>query len=722
VAVVGEAVGVQPPDGPSIIIDNENPRGGRPRNEPRCGRGGRRVNDRPIVGFEQINRGKLQPTNTPVRANKRGDAVIEWPSQQLGRGRDLEQLTVNHHHHDVGKFDGVVGVTGSEQHRSRGRSLVVEQTTSELHSLDWIDTLERVKQHHQFGVVTIRSGECGANAIGNVELVRIRLREVHQLFANEGRLRFEFEASSTGACESRRRGDLLGDSSMRKQLHRSGNPSHRSTATSHVDSRDVDLVDEYRTLSAPIDAVGQASNGATSRQRCGQHRGNAVLGCVEGETIDEKTARPARRDRPKGDHFPQSLTQRDFCERGGHKAPLATVSGVNSARNPRLAARLDHIRPFLAVQVMERAWEVERATGRAIISFGVGEPDFGTPSAACDAATRLIETGRVRYSSPVGMPELRRAISAMYADRFGAVVPAERVVITEGASGALMLAMDATTNPGDDILLADPMYPANRNFIATVGAQAVGIACGVSTNYQLTAELVASNWTDRTRGVLLASPSNPTGTLVPERELHAIADFVTARGASLFVDEIYAELVYDRTPSSILSHTGDAFVINSFSKTWGMTGWRLGWLVCPEWAVESVDRLTQSLYLSPSHVAQTAAIATFQPAVWDIVEARRREFETRRNRLIEGLRSIGFGIPNVPEGAFYVYAECDRFLPRFGKDSFEFAFSMIERAGVAFTPGVDFSDHDGHRHVRFSYTTSLEAIDEGLTRLAHALA
>jgi aspartate/methionine/tyrosine aminotransferase len=371
---------------------------------------------------------------------------------------------------------------------------------------------------------------------------------------------------------------------------------------------------------------------------------------------------------------------------------------------------------------MERAWEVERATGRTIISFGVGEPDFGTPAAAGAAATRLIETGRVRYTSPLGMPELRRAISSMYAERFRADVPAERIIITEGASGALMLAMDATTNPGDEILLADPMYPANRNFIATVGARPVGVACDASTNYQLTAELVAHNWTERTRGVLLASPANPTGTLVPDHELRAIADLVSARGGSLFVDEIYAELVYDRTPTSILSYTSDVFVINSFSKTWGMTGWRLGWLVCPEWAVESLDWLTQSLYLSPSHVAQTAAIATFQPSVWEIVAERRHEFETRRNRLIDGLRDIGFGVPNVPEGAFYVYAECDRFLPRFGKESFEFAFSMIEQAGVAFTPGVDFSDHDGHRHVRFSYTTSLEAIDEGLSRLATALA
>jgi aspartate/methionine/tyrosine aminotransferase len=392
------------------------------------------------------------------------------------------------------------------------------------------------------------------------------------------------------------------------------------------------------------------------------------------------------------------------------------------ARTRRLADRVDVIRPFLAVEVMEKAWKRERETGRRVISFGVGEPDFGTPPAAGIAATKLIETGRVRYTSAVGMPELRDAISQMYADRFGADVPARRIIITAGASGALMLAMDVTANAGSDVLLADPMYPANRNFIATVGARPVGIACGAESNYQLTAAAVAEHWTDATTGVLVASPSNPTGTLIPTPELHAIADLVSARGGSFYVDEIYGELVYGRTPSTVLTHTDDVFVINSFSKTWGMTGWRLGWLVCPEWAVDALDRLTQNIYLSPSHVAQAAALGVFQPSVWDLVEERRQEFERRRDRLIDGLRAIGFGIANVPEGAFYVYADCDRFLPRFGVDSFEFAFRMIDEADVAFTPGVDFSDHDGRRHVRFSYTTSMESIDEGLARLATALA
>lgn len=387
----------------------------------------------------------------------------------------------------------------------------------------------------------------------------------------------------------------------------------------------------------------------------------------------------------------------------------------------RLAGRVEGIRSFLAVQVMERAWAFERATGQDVISFGVGEPDFGTPPAVASSVHELLGSGRIRYTTPAGMPELREALSSMYAARFGIEVPSRRIFITPGGSGALLLAAAATIDPGDEMLLADPMYPANRNFIHTVGGSVRAIPCGADTNYQLTRDLVAEWWGPHTVGALVASPSNPTGTIVPSAEMRAIVDEVLARDGTLIVDEIYGELVYGRQPESVLSHSSDVFVVNSFSKTWAMTGWRLGWLVCPEWAVDAVTRLTENLYLSPPHAAQVAAHAALQPEVWDIVAERRKEFERRRDRLIEGLEEIGFGIPNVPEGAFYVYAECDRFLPEFGADSYEFAFAMIEKARVAFTPGVDFSDHAGTRHVRFSYTTSMEKIDEGLSRLRAVL-
>ena len=237
---------------------------------------------------------------------------------------------------------------------------------------------------------------------------------------------------------------------------------------------------------------------------------------------------------------------------------------------------------------------------------------------------------------------------------------------------------------------------------------------GAATNYQLTAELVEGAWSERTAGVLLATPSNPTGTVVAPDELVAIADAVAARQGTLYVDEIYGELVYDRSPTTVLAHTDDAFVINSCSKTFGMTGWRLGWMVVPPWAVDAVRTLAQNMFISPPAPAQHGALAAFTPGVWDIVEERRQAFQERRDLLVGGLRSIGFGVAARPEGAFYVYAD----ISAFDADARAFARRLLEDAGVAVTPGLDFGSHGADRHVRFSYTTSLEQIQEGLDRMA----
>jgi aspartate/methionine/tyrosine aminotransferase len=382
--------------------------------------------------------------------------------------------------------------------------------------------------------------------------------------------------------------------------------------------------------------------------------------------------------------------------------------------DPRLAQRMDVVERFHAVDVMERAWQRERETGRPVISFGVGEPDFGSPSQVVEAATRAIASGQVRYTSTSGPIELREAIANSYAERFGVTIPASRIVVTIGASAALTLACIATVNPGDTVMMADPSYPANRNFVRAASGEPQLVPVESTTNYQLTRDHVAQQWTERTRGVLLASPANPTGTIIAEPELHAIADEVSARGGVLYADEIYGELVYDRAPSTLLAHTDDAFIINSFSKTFGMTGWRLGWMVCPQWALDAVQRLTDNLYLSLPYPSIKAGVAAFQPAVWAIVEERRQEFERRRDLLVAGLRDLGFGVPVVPQGAFYVYAECDSFTD----DSFAFAYNMIEHAGVAATPGKDFGTHAGARHLRFSYTTSQANIEEGLARMA----
>ena len=371
------------------------------------------------------------------------------------------------------------------------------------------------------------------------------------------------------------------------------------------------------------------------------------------------------------------------------------------------------IEPFRVVEVMEAAWALE-ATGRSVVWFCVGEPDFGTPPQVVAAAGASTRDGHVHYTGALGIPELREAISDYYARRLGAPVPPGRIVVTTGASGALLMALAATLDPGQEIVLADPGYPCNRTFVRLYEGAVRGVPVASGSNYQLTADLVEAAWTERTGGVLLATPSNPTGTAVAPAELTAIADTVAARGGVLYVDEIYGELVYDRAPSTVLGHTADAFVINSFSKTFGMTGWRLGWLVTPEWALDAVRSLAQNMYISPPAPAQYGALAAFTPEVWDVVAARRHAFRERRDALVAGLRSIGFGVRVRPEGAFYVYAD----ISAFDDDSAVFARRVLEDAGVAVTPGCDFGRNASERHVRFSYTTSLDQVNEGLDRLA----
>jgi aspartate/methionine/tyrosine aminotransferase len=384
---------------------------------------------------------------------------------------------------------------------------------------------------------------------------------------------------------------------------------------------------------------------------------------------------------------------------------------------PPLARRTTTIQPFRVVDVMEAAWAAERA-GRSIVHLEVGEPDFPTPAPVVEAATKAIADGRVRYTSSLGIPELREAISGYYAERFGIDVPARRVVVTTGASGALLLALAATVDRDDAVLLADPGYPCNRNLIRLCEGVPVGLRVGADTDYQLTAGLVADRWTERTRGVVLASPSNPTGTVVAPKELAAIATEVDERGGVCFVDEIYGELVYDREPATVLASPGllDAgtpFVINSFSKTFAMTGWRLGWMVCPDWALPAVEALAQNAFISPPAPAQYGGVAAFTPEVWAVVAERRNAFAARRDVLVQGLRASGFGVPVLPQGAFYVYARSDGL----DADSMRLARRLLDEAGVAAVPGCDFGDHEPEAHLRFSYTTALDQITEGVCRL-----
>ena len=381
-----------------------------------------------------------------------------------------------------------------------------------------------------------------------------------------------------------------------------------------------------------------------------------------------------------------------------------------------LAARVHEIAPFHVMEVQTAARALE-AAGRSVIHMEIGEPDFPTPQPVLDAALAGIAGGGVYYTSALGLPELRRAIAGHYRERFGVEVAPERIVVTAGSSAALLLTLALLVNRDQQILLADPGYPCNRHFVRTLEGEAVGVPVGPESAYQLTAALVEQYWTPRTRGVLIASPSNPTGTTVAWDELRKIAGVVAARGGALIVDEIYLGLTYNGEARTALGLSDDIFVISSFSKYFNMTGWRLGWLVAPEWHVRDIEKLAQNLYISPATPSQRAALACFTPETLAIVEERRREFQARRDFLVPALRKLGFGVPVMPTGGFFVYADCSAF----GLDSERFALEALEATGVAFTPGVDFGRHRPESHVRMAYTIARPLLEEGIARLARWL-
>lgn len=378
-----------------------------------------------------------------------------------------------------------------------------------------------------------------------------------------------------------------------------------------------------------------------------------------------------------------------------------------------LAQRMAEIEPFHVMALLARAHELE-AAGRDVVHMEIGEPDFASPDAVVDAGVQALTSGRTRYTAAVGIPELREAIAAHYARRFGLRIDPGRIVVTPGASGALLLALAATVNPGEQVLMTDPGYPCNRHFVRFLEGQPVSLPVGADSRYQLTAGQVAANWRDETRAVMLASPSNPTGTTLETGELAAIRDTVRERNGYLIMDEIYQGLLYDGAPSSALSMSDEVIVINSFSKYFYMTGWRLGWLVVPPQLSEAMERLAQNLFLSPSAPAQYAALAALDPACDALLEERRATFVERRDYLMPALRELGFQIPATPDGAFYIYADCSALTD----DSFAFARDLLETQAVAITPGIDFGEHQPQRHVRFAYTTGVERLALGVERIA----
>ena len=379
----------------------------------------------------------------------------------------------------------------------------------------------------------------------------------------------------------------------------------------------------------------------------------------------------------------------------------------------RLAAsRAEGIEPFYVMEIVKEAQRLA-ATGRSIIHLSIGEPDFTAPAPVQEAARRAIDEARTQYTPALGTDALREAIAADYSRRYGLAVDPERVVVTAGASGALLLVLAALLERDRTLLMPDPSYPCNRHFVTVLDGRARLLPCGPETRFQPTAGMIETAWDENTAGVLLASPSNPTGTSIEPMALSAIAEQVRTRGGFLIVDEIYQGLSYDFAPSTVLTLGEDMLALASFSKYFSMTGWRLGWLVAPRALVPTLEKLAQNLFICPSAIAQHAALACFSPDALKVYEARRAEFRRRRDFLVPALRRLGFDVPVVPDGAFYIYAG----ISRFARNSWDFSLELLREAGVCVVPGRDFGTAQTARYVRVSYANKQQNLEEAVNRL-----
>lgn len=386
----------------------------------------------------------------------------------------------------------------------------------------------------------------------------------------------------------------------------------------------------------------------------------------------------------------------------------------------KISQRAQSIAPFFAMEVGKRAAELE-AQGHRVIKLNIGEPDEGAPPAVLQALHDTLDSAPLGYTGALGLPALREAISGFYRDRHGVSIDPGRIVVTAGASAALLLAAAALVDAGDDVLVGDPSYPCNRQFMAGFGANVRLVPTTAATRYQLDIDLVRSHWRDETRGVIVATPSNPTGTSIPPAELDAICAWARAHGAWRIVDEIYLDLAdsdaQGRPPRSVLAVDDGAIVVNSFSKYFGMTGWRLGWCVVPAELAPAMERLAQNYYICPSTLAQHAALACFSAESLALCEGRRAGFSQRRQQVLAGLARIGLPVPVAPDGAFYVYID----VSGTGLEASRFCELALEQAHVALTPGRDFGHCSADTHVRLSYAAAPEELAEGIARLGHFL-
>jgi aspartate/methionine/tyrosine aminotransferase len=393
----------------------------------------------------------------------------------------------------------------------------------------------------------------------------------------------------------------------------------------------------------------------------------------------------------------------------------------------RISARAQRIEPFYVMEIAKAAGVLASRvaqSGTPMIFLNIGEPDFTAPPLVQVAAAQAIRDGRSNYTQATGLPELRARISHWYTQRFNVDIPAGRIVVTAGASAALQLACLALIEPGDEMLMPDPSYPCNRHFVSAADGTAVLIPTTAAERFQLSADKVAAAWGEKTRGVLLASPSNPTGTSIAFDELRRIHGEVSQRGGITLIDEIYLGLSHDaQFGQSGLTLDDQIISINSFSKYFNMTGWRLGWLVVPEKLVPVIERLAQNLFICPSTISQYAALACFEEDSLKEYERRRAEFKARRDYFIPALNALGLTVPVMPDGAFYAWADCSAACDKLQvKGSWDLAFEIMNRAHVAVTPGRDFGHADTARFIRFSTASSMTQLREAIARLQALLA
>lgn len=376
------------------------------------------------------------------------------------------------------------------------------------------------------------------------------------------------------------------------------------------------------------------------------------------------------------------------------------------------SSRAHGIKPFHVMDLLARARQLE-SEGRSVIHLEVGEPDFATAEPIVQAGIAALQQYQTHYTPALGLPSLREKIADYYQRCFGVSVSPHRIVVTPGASGALQLVLAALLDVDDNVLLSDPGYPCNRNIAQILGAVAQTVPVTADTAFQLSAELVEQHWSQKTRAAMVASPSNPTGTVISAQQLQALYQAVSANKGCLIVDEIYQGLVYDSEHTTALKLADDIIVINSFSKYFGMTGWRIGWAVLPEGLVEVVDRMAQNLFLAPPTVAQHAALRALDDDCIAIFDQRVKVFQQRRDYLLPALRDIGFNIAVEPQGAFYLYADCSAFT----HDSFSWSQTMLETEAVAMTPGIDFGNYRAAEFVRFAYTRPVEQLKVAVERI-----